>query len=464
MRKPRDIWRQCCNWWTRIEETAPNQLSPAFRRAVRAAALIRVGVRQVTRDRLPVIAGHLTFKTLLGLVPVLVLVLMIISFFWHGGNVGREVRDSILSALNISDIRLNVDGEDIDLASKIDEIVAGAMKNMSAAAAVGIIILFYLSMSVLATIEEEMNRIWRVRTSRPLWRRAILFWLVLTLGPPAIAAAYYVAAQIHHPASHLPESLKVLWGGAVAVVGNCFVLFVMYKLLPNARVRTFAAIAGAVVAGVLWQLIAKTAFDYYIHEAVGYTRMYGNLAVVPIFCLWLYVTWLFILMGCEVAYVVQNYADLARAVAADRRSGESKFLSAEFVGLVAMAAVARRFRKGDGPAPLAFLAAAAGVERVHLEELLGRLEAAGLLVRLTPAAPAEDAEPAWLPARDPQTITLADVIQAARRRLPLPADAVHDDLHRRVREAYERLESDRALSAGRTTVADLAASDSPPAI
>jgi membrane protein len=406
---------------------------------------------------LPVISGHLTFKTLLGIVPVLVLLLMIIRFFWHGSNVGKEVLDAICGALNISDIRIQAGGQEVDLAEKINEIVKEAMKNVSAAAAVGILILFYLAMSVLATIEEAMNRIWQVRTSRPLWRRAILFWLVLTLGPPAIALAYYASSRIHNPASMLPEGLQAFWGGAVAVVGNCFVLFVVYKLLPNTRVRTVAALAGAAVAGTLWQLLAKTAFDIYLQQATGYTRMYGTLAIVPLFCLWLYVTWFFVLIGCEVAFVVQNYGDLVRAVAQEQRRGESRFLAAEFVALVAMTLVAERFRKGTGPAPLTALASATGVEQVHLEELLRRLESAKLLVRLAPSGlVGESLEPAWLPARDPKTVTVADVILAARRQLPLPAEAIHDALHHRVRSAYDGIEKDRAVSAGRVSVADLA--------
>jgi len=457
MRRPRDVWRGWRERWTRVEETPPGELGPRLRLAVRAATLGRVFARQVQRDRLPVVAGHLTFKTLLGLVPAMVLNLMIISFFWRGGDAGREVQDAIFQALGITEIRIQVDGKEVDLAAKINEIVAAALANLNAAAAIGIVILFYLAMSVLATIEQAMNRIWQVRSSRPLWRRAILFWLVLTLGPPAIALAYYVSDRIRYGAPHLPPGLQAFWGGAVALAGNCFVLLVIYKLLPNVRVRTWAALAGAAVAGTLWHLLAKTLFDYYVHEAVGYTRMYGNLAVVPLFFLWLYVTWLFVLFGCEVAYIVQNYANLSRAEAAQRRPGEGRFLAAEFVALVAMAAVAKRFRDGAGPAPLPLLAGATGVERVHLEELMGRLEAAGLLARLPCAAPAEDAEPAWLPARDPRSITVADVLQAARRRLPLPADAAHDALHRRVRAAYDGIENDRAASAGRVTVADLVA-------
>jgi membrane protein len=412
--------------------------------------------RQIVADRLIVVAGHLTFKTLLGLIPVLVLFLLVINFFWHGVDTSNQVRDAMMKALNISEIQIQVDGEDVDLAKKLDSIVEAARANINAAAAVGILILFYLAMSVLATIEGAMNRIWGVRHHRPLWKRGILFWLFLTLGPPAVAALYYASIYINLYVTGLPPWLQALWSGLLALLANVFVLFVMYKLLPSVPVRAWSALVGALVAGTLWHFLAKNAFETYVRHSTGYGQMYGNLAVVPLFFLWLYVTWLFVLFGFEVAYIVQNYRDLVRALAHER--AREPFPPVEFVALVAMTTLARRFREGRGSTPLAQLVEATGLAQVQLTELLDRLESAHLLAR-TANGGLGDAV-AFLPAREPGSITAADVLSAVRSRLPVPIDAAHLPLYREVRAAWDRLEADRGTSAGRMTLADLAAQDS----
>ncbi|MEE9405537.1 MAG: YihY/virulence factor BrkB family protein, partial [Algisphaera sp.] len=90
-------------------------------------------------------------------------------------------------------------------------------------------------------------------------------------------------------------SLAVTW----------LLLILLYLLLPNARVKLHSAIAGAFVGAVLWEL-SKLGFGYYVTKAVGYSALYGSLGLVPLFLLWLYLTWLAILFGLEVSYVVQT--------------------------------------------------------------------------------------------------------------------------------------------------------------
>lgn len=297
-------------WLVRHLDGPTDGLSPRRRAAVRQLRLWRFFGQQAQRDRLAVVAGHLTFKTLLGLIPLLVLFLMIVNFFWRGPEAGRDLQDALFQALNISALRLDVNGEKVDLAEKIGGLVAAAQVNLSAAAAVGIATLFVLAMSMLATIEGAMNAVWGVRTGRPLWRRAILFWVFLTLGPPAVAAAYATALWIQTSASVLPAWAQAAGGGALGLAATVFALYLLYTLLPSARVQPQAAFLGAAAAGTLWHLAAKEGFLWYVRESVGYGQMYGNLAVVPIFFLWLYVTWLIVLLGFELAFAVQH-VDLA---------------------------------------------------------------------------------------------------------------------------------------------------------
>jgi membrane protein len=444
-------------------ESPTDELGRLGRLAVYQIRLWRFCWRQLVRDRLVTVAGDLSFKTLLALIPAMVLALLVINFFSRGADVGRQVEESLFGALNITELRLQVGGAETDLAQEIHKLVDAAQSRISAAAAVGVLVLFYITMDVLATIEAAMNRIWQISARRSLWRRFVMFWLVLTIGPPAVALAVYISHYIYMQAGILPGWLAVAGRGAVGLAATWFVLFVFYKLLPNAPVRSAAALAGALVAGTVWHVAAKEAFGYYVGHAVGYGRIYGSLGVVPLFFVWVYVTWLFVLFGCELAYVVQNFDDLARAESLERRREQGRFLAADFVALMAMSQAVRQFRRGQGPASLAGLAEATGAAPADLEEILGRLAAANLLARTPVASAAAEGETAWLPARDPASVTVADVLRAAGARRPLPADANHLALHRQVSAVLERVENEKAGAAGLTSLADLVAEPPPSA-
>ncbi len=441
----------------RLFESPTSELSRWGRLAVHQARLWRFCGIQLKRDRLVTVAGDLTFKTLLGLIPCLVLFLLIVGFFSRGPEVGRKVQEALYQALNITELDVVIDGEPVGLVEQIDRLVqaAGRRIGTTTTTVAGILFLFGLSMNMLATIEGAMNRIWQVRRKRPLLRRVVLFWVVLTVGPPVVAAAVYASGSVYDRAAQLPEAVAWFGRSIINLVAVWFVLFVMYKLIPNTRVEARASLTGALVAGTLWHVIAKEAFfGYYVNYAVGYGQVFGNLAVVPLFFLWIYFTWMFVLFGAELAYTVQNLKDLARAETeqADRRNG--RFLAADFVAVAAAAVVARRFRDGRGPTPLGVLVDATGCSRNPLADLTGRLEEAGLLVATAkPNGEDEDAEDAWLPGRDPARVRLAEIGEAVRRFVPLPVDPDYLPLNRCLRERYEAAEAARAGE--HTTLADV---------
>ena len=452
-------WRQLAEHLRRLLESPTSELSHWGRLAVYQIRLWRFCGRKLVRDRLLVVAGHLTFKTLLGLIPALVLFLLVIDFFSRGPEVGERVKETLFQALNITEIRLSVGGEEVDLVQKIGTLVEGARGRMNAAAAIGLGALVLLAMTVLGTFDAAVNEIWQIARRRSFWRRFVLFWLFLTLGPLAAVVAVYASGYLESRSLLLPPWLQTAGSVCVTLVATWFVLFVLYKLIPNAPVRSRAALTGAVVAGTLWHILAKGAFGYYIEYAVGFGQVFGNLAVLPLFFIWIYVTWAFVLFGCEVACVVHNYENLARAEALERR--RDRFLAADFVGLVVAAVCGQRFRDGLGPTPVAMLASATGVGRGDLEEVLGRLERAGLIARTAAGPDAHEPDRAVLPARQFGELPVEDVLRAARGRLPVPADGVHLPLHEAVRQAYERARAGGDDAAGGPTVADVVAGVKP---
>jgi membrane protein len=456
--RPRELLR-------RLVAADPAALGRWGRLLAHQVRLWRVVWRHFREGEVVTVAGHLTFKTLLSLIPLLVLALLVINFFAPGPQLSGKVEGVLFDMLNITDIDVMVDGEIVDLQDKIDDMVEAARRRIDAAAAVGIVFLFVIAISVLHTIEAAVNRIWEIGHPRSWWRKFLMFWMFLTLGPPAVAAAVYGSARLAAEAAVLP-GWTVAVGSRLAELAAVWLVFgALYKLLPRVRVRWTAALAGALVAGTLWHAVAKEAFVFYIHHTAGYGRLYGNLAVIPIFFLWLYVSWIFILFGCTLAYVVQNLQELSRSEFIETEREGSRFLSADYVALVAAAACARRFRRGEGPAPLDLLVDATGVGPDRLGELLGRLVSAGVLAR-TPlpgeASAADEPEMAYLPARDPAGITVADVLRAVESAAPMPLDPRFAALGRAVRAAYDNVRTGWVGQGRGATVADLAsASESP---
>jgi membrane protein len=443
----------------RLLESPTGELGRWGRLAVYQIRLWRFCGRQLRRDRLVTVAGDLTFKTLLSFIPIFVIFLLFISIFSPGVELETQVQELLLKAVQADGIRMTVGSEEVGLQEYIKKLVGTARLRIDTAAITGIVFLFLLAINVLMTMEGAVNTIWHIEKRRSLWRKLLMFWLILTLAPLAAVVAVYGIRYLADEAATVAPWLLVVGEWSVGLAAAWFVLFIFYKLLPNREVKWRSALTGAVVAGLLWHVIAKTAFAIYLRHATGYGTLYGNLAVIPLFFLWIYVTWIFVLFGAELAYVIQNFKDLARAEADEEERRRGRFLAADFAALVVASVCARRFRRGEGPTPIAQLIDATGLGQDGLEEILGRMESAGLVAR-TPVGEAE----AYLPAREPSRMRVADVMRAARSRLPSPADADYMPIHREARAVYEALRSADRDPAARTTVADLVdRADAPPA-
>jgi membrane protein len=180
----KDAWNRLRAHLEHLVESPLDEFGRLGRLGVYQIRLWRFCGRQLVHDRLMTVAGDLSFKTLLALIPALVL-LLVINFFSRGVEIGQQAEESLFRALNITELRLRVGGEETNLAGEVHKLVEAARGRISAAAAIGIVMLFYITMNVLATIEVAANRVWHIREKRSPWRRFVMFWLLLTLGLPA---------------------------------------------------------------------------------------------------------------------------------------------------------------------------------------------------------------------------------------------------------------------------------------
>ncbi len=243
-------------------------------------------------------AASLAYTTILSLVPLMAVVLVTLSAFSSFQSLGGKVEDLLFSSF--------VPGMTDKVFDYLQDFTAKASQLRTA----GIVILIFTSLSMLATIESAFNRIWRVHENRPLWLRFLVYWAVLTLGPLLIGAGlagttYLVSLpMVSDIQTQLDLRGRLLVLLPLLLTTLAFTL--LYALVPNRSVPLRLALCGGVVAGLLFEL-AKRGFVYYVTHFPSHEAIYGAFASVPVFLLWIYISWLVILLGAEVTRSLMSF-------------------------------------------------------------------------------------------------------------------------------------------------------------
>lgn len=405
-------------------------------RAVRVAVAV---VRDLSEGMLPVRAMAMVYITILALVPLLALSFSVLKAF--------GVHTRLAPMLEAFFAPLGPRGP--ELADQIVTFVADV--DVGVLGALGVLVLVYTVVSLLHRVEERFNAIWRISQTRPMLQRLAGYISVILVGPVLVLTALGLTAALFDNRIVSAVSDVEPFGTTLYVLGLLvpyalvvFAFTLAYGLLPNVRVRFSAAFTGALVAGVAWKLVGVG----FAEAAAGSTRydaIYSGFAMGILALLWLYLSWLILLIGAAIAFYVQ-YPD--RTVQA-RQSEALAGGEPETLGLAIMYRIARAFfegRMGEGRNELAQHLEVPGDT---LEPVLHGLFAHGLVCEL-----ADGAGTLW-PARDPGAITLRAIIEAARHPDPEAAEAPAEHVPPVVR-MREALEEAMAAVAGERTLRDLA--------
>ena len=178
---------------------------------------------------------------------------------------------------------------------------------------VGILFLLITVIFVLDSIEQSMNAIWGAKSQRPLSRKIMDYLGMMIVGPLAVIVAFAFDAAIRKPAwlDHLPWFLPVADAGRfflslmpIFLVVTTFAI--LYRILPNAKVKFWPAFIGGLFGGIIWVLVQ----DLYVNLQIGvarYNAIYGSFATLPLFLLWIYIGWTVFLAGAEMSFAVQTW-------------------------------------------------------------------------------------------------------------------------------------------------------------
>ncbi len=352
---------------------------------VRVATL---AVRNFFTDQCLMRATALAYVTLLSLVPLLAFAFSILK----GMGVQEKLERLILTWASAGQ----------------QEVALQVMKyiedtNFKAVGAIGLLFLIWTTISVLGTIEASLNEIWGVKRARTVYRKLTDYISVMVTAPILLAAAMSLTTALASGALPAPRVGHVLLKVA-PYVGTWIAFAVLYIIMPNTKVRWGSALVGGLVGGTLWQL----AFWGYTVFQIGmarYNAIYGTLAAIPFFMVWLYMSWAIVLFGAEVSCAVQT---VGRFWDEQRAAGIS-YAAREAVALRAMISIALAFFRDGRPLTVAGIAAHLKVPSRLVGDVVQALVAAGLCVEVV-----RDGANGYQPARDLEAITPAQVVAGLR--------------------------------------------------
>jgi len=247
--------------------------------------------RRLNEERLPQVAGSLTFTTVLALVPMLTIAFAIFTTFPLFNTFRKSLEAYFIQSLMPQSIANTILGYLNQFANK-----ASRLSAFGAAA------LIVTAVAMLMMIERVFNQIWKVKASRPFAQRIVVYWAVVTLGPLFIGASISVTSDLFTATDGVVRNAPLLgtaYYTLISILLTTGAFALLYLAVPNRTIDWRDAVCGGLVAATAFE-VAKRIFVVFIAKFPTYTVVYGALAAMPIFLVWVYVSWLIILLGAVI--------------------------------------------------------------------------------------------------------------------------------------------------------------------
>lgn len=371
--------------WLKRVVTQPRSELDRWQRAARFAYdLTRFGARQMQHDRAPQMAAALAFRVLFGLLPVLIVATILVREFTDLDRFLTLI-ESFLEAVGLDKLTVTVaeaDTEPETLQFWLEGMIRTADGiNLRAIGSVGFAIIIYASISLMVTIENSFNIIYRASEGRSWARRIPLYWFIMTISPVALGVAAVVDNKFGtliieqvNDWQWLFITVSFLWRFLI----EWLVMFAVYTLVPHAKVAAKPAAIGAAVTVLLME-IGKQTMGAYLGNAFTISHLYGSLGLVPLFMFWVYLMWLGVLFGLQVSVALQMLH--GRRLNEIEQKRETASLIDPAAVLSVMELIASRFNEGQST-PTETIASDASLPRNIVRQILDRLVEAGLLHRV----------------------------------------------------------------------------------
>jgi len=412
---------------------------------LRQLRVVILALRGFDEDRCSLRASALTFYSLLSVVPLAAMLFGIAKGFGLQTRLEREVLEQFAG-------QEEVVGRIITFSKSMLEETSGGL-----IAGLGVAGLFFLIIRLLGNIEASFNEVWGIPHSRPLLRKLTDYLSVMLIGPVLLilssSITVFISTQLHVITEKMallgilstvvPVILKVL---AYCVIWLLFTF--IYMFMPNTRVHFRSALWGGIVAGTLYELVQYGYITFQV-GAGRYGAIYGSFAALPLFLIWLQLSWLIVLFGAEISFASQN-------VETYEFEPDALQVKPSFKRLLSLAVVhicVKRFCSGKEPLTAAQISQRMEVPVRLVNQILFELVQARVLSETNGN---DEREPAFQPARDVDTLTVSYVIEALEgigtEDIPVSETAALD----RLGESLERLREAVEQSEGNVRLRDIA--------
>jgi membrane protein len=375
---------------------------PALRKdqalVIKFLRLVYITIQEFTEPQLNLRASSLVYTTLLSLVPFLAVSFSVLKAFGiHSliepvlsrfltpfGSAGREIAHMI-----------------IGFVGNIDAGVLGSL---------GLITLLYTVISLIQKVEAAFNYTWKVRKGRSFTRRFSDYISVILIGPVLIFSALGITASI----TNMTVVQKILslepFGLAIYLAGKLIPYFLIflaftffYIFIPNTRVRLGSALTGGLLASVLWAVTGRV-FASFAVSSTRYAAIYSGFAILIVFMIWIYLNWLILLVGSKISF----YYQYPRFFSAGKDTFPLSTRLKEGFALLILSLVGRHYYYNQPPWDFASLQAHLGLPVEPLQGILTLLEHGGYLIETGTESPA------YVPARDIETMPLKEILHSIR--------------------------------------------------
>ncbi|MGD8477842.1 MAG: YihY/virulence factor BrkB family protein [Burkholderiales bacterium] len=374
------------------------QFSRAQAWLVQFTRLAMVLVRDLTQGQLTLRAMGLVYTTLLSIVPLLAISFSVLKAF----GVYNQIQPMLLSFLE------PLGEKGVELTSRI----IGFIENMNVGVlgSVGLALLLYTAVSLVQKVEESFNYIWHVSRGRSIGERFSRYVSALLVGPLLVFSALGLTAAamslgvVRDAMQVEPIGWFALHVGRLlpyALIIGAFTF--LYTFMPNTKVRIGAALVGGAVGGIVWQS-AGWIFAQFAAASTRYAAIYSSFAILILFMLWLYLSWLILLFGSSVAFYVQHPEYLVK----DSRDLRLSNRMSEQLALVIMSMIGRYHFEGRSPWSSDALSQMLRMPFRSVEDVLTALRERNILTTTG------DDPPGWLPVRDLDQVSVKDVLDAVR--------------------------------------------------
>jgi membrane protein len=402
--------------------------------------------REFSKDNCAIRAAALSFVTSLALVPAGIVFLLFGK--WAGFLPLREIADWVRGFLIGRFIPPRGADEAADYLTRVvDDYLNKATGQISAITILGFGGLVITTILFLLSIERSFNDIWAVTIKRPLLKRIRNALLIIALGPLLAFFSFFLGVRVYSTLmdevsrhSHL-STLSAL---ALPFLFSVFVFHLLYQFVPYTAVKVRSALKGALLAGIIWESI-KLPFTLYVTNVLRIDQVYGQLGFIPVALLWLYFTWVLVLLGAEVSFCDQNLLVLKSQ---DQRVSRFAAGLREYFSVRIAQQVAQASRSEEGWARVRDIARSLGVPRSFVIEISEKLAKRGFFHSLK-------GKSAYRLAVAEERITLGDIIWAiapAHLEVPETAPCPVDE---HLRELFSAARSQLRSSLYRITLAEL---------